>query len=233
MPPVVRMAGGAGPSGSGLMPSLLLSEIRLMTSVAGISASWRACAFAGVFSLGFSTAWCGAWMTTRLRALRTGGSERRWSRCGSSRRQLSGVLLLLPLLLQLRKRRQLRRGRLRSPVLRSAPLVRASAWLRWWRGCGFGGGRRSGRLWTPVSPLSFSRRLYGWPIQTARGGSWMRCLSATWLCASFARTSRSLVIFALVCPRRLATSFVVSLRSRRISSIRLALPHPPVSAVAL
>ena len=101
VPPVVHMAGGAGPSGSGLMPSLLLSEIRLMTTVAGISASWRACAFAGVFSLGFSTAWCGAWMTTRLRALRTGGSERRWSRCGSGRRQLSGVRLLLPLLLQL------------------------------------------------------------------------------------------------------------------------------------
>ena len=125
-----HMAGGAGPSGSGLMLSCLLSEIVSMTQAIGIGLSGKACASVGVFSLGFSTAWFGVSMMSPPCALRTGESRRVWSRCGSSRRQLSGALLLLPLLLRLRKRRQLRRGRLSSPVLRSAPLVHASAWLR-------------------------------------------------------------------------------------------------------
>ena len=101
------------------------------------------------------------------------------------------------------------------------------------RGGGAGGRRHSGRWLTPALLPWFLRPSSDWQIRIARGGSWMTCLFVTWRCASSARTSRSPVIFVRAWQRRLATSFGVSLRSRRICSIRLAPPVPLVSAVAL
>ena len=69
-------------------------------------------------------------------------------------------------------------------------------------GGGAGGRRHSGRWLTPALLLWYLRPSSGWPIQIARGGSWITCLSVTWLCAGSARTNPSLVTFVRVWPRR-------------------------------
>ena len=177
--------------------------------------------------------------SSRRSAGRDGGSGGSSSGRGSSRsgidvRPMRVVPVLLPLQLQPLVP-LLRQSGLLSSLVPLGVALRAFfvSSQRQLRGGGAGGRRHSGRLLTPALLPWFLRPSSDWQIRIARGGSWMTCLFVTWRCASSARTSRSPVIFVRAWQRRLATSFGVSLRSRRICSIRLAPPVPLVSAVAL